>query len=459
MKKFLGLLTSLVMAISIAGVMPTARVNALTFGDLEYEELDENQVIITGCSETATELAIPALIDGKKVVSIDDWAFYDCDGLISVTVGENVKSIGEDAFYSCDYLTSFDVSESNTRYSSQDGVLFNKDKSELVMYPCGKETDSYTIPSGVTSIADRAFSDCYKLITVTIPGSVTSIGNDAFISCRYLANVVMSEGLESIGADAFAYCASLDNVTLPDTVRNIMDGAFRDCDSITNITIPDSVDGLGNGVFEDCDALQSIVFGSGLSSIGSSICYSCDSLSSVTFSDGLISIDEYAFAFCPNLTEIKIPKSVTSLSNGIFLNDEDNGLIISCYPDSEAERYAISNNIQYNSITESQLSGNIYYQLKPDKTTLRFVTEVDISDVQEAESGGYVVYLNGEDVDEQPIAAAYKAIYANGKLVQAPEGKCYVISRIYAGFMVDDALGFEMTLSNYDKGISREVII
>ena len=86
------------------------------------------------------------------------------------------------------YMEIFTVAEGNAVYSAVDGVLFNKDMTELVRFPAKKST-TYRIPNGVTSIADTAFGYCNDLTEVTIPNSVTSIGNSAFISCSKLKTV------------------------------------------------------------------------------------------------------------------------------------------------------------------------------------------------------------------------------------------------------------------------------
>ncbi|MBR2042722.1 MAG: leucine-rich repeat protein, partial [Clostridia bacterium] len=126
---------------------------------------------------------------GNSVTSIEDYAFCDCTSLTSVTIPDSVTSIGITAFYDCSSLTSIEVSEKNQNYSSVDGVLFNKAKTELICYPEGKTNKDYTIPDSVTSIGWCAFSYCTSLTSVTIPDSVTSIGYRAFDDCDSLKTV------------------------------------------------------------------------------------------------------------------------------------------------------------------------------------------------------------------------------------------------------------------------------
>ena len=139
--------------------------------------------------ELVTEVVL-----SDKTTCVDNLSFLHCKSLTSVTIPYSVTSISEAAFGSCSALTSINVDPNNQYYSSDEyGVLFNKEKTELVQYPIGSSRKSYTIPDGVTRIDEYAFQDCTSLTNITIPDSVTTIGGwtsyGAFYGCTSLTDV------------------------------------------------------------------------------------------------------------------------------------------------------------------------------------------------------------------------------------------------------------------------------
>ena len=251
------------------------------------------------------------------VTSIGGRAFYGCSSLTSVTIPDSVTSI-DNSFFGCVSLKSFTVSESNSAYSSKDGVLFNKNKTKLVAYPAGKTNTSYTIPDSVTSIGYSAFYGCSSLTSVTIPDSVTSIGSEVFYGCSSLTSVTIPDSVTSIGYDAFSGCSSLTSVTIPDSVTSIEGGAFSGCSSLTSVTIPDSVTSIGGAAFYGCSSLTSVTIGNGVTSIGDNAFYGCSSLTSVTIGSGVTTIGNYAFYGCSSLTSVTIGNGVTSIGDNAF---------------------------------------------------------------------------------------------------------------------------------------------
>ncbi|MBU5450827.1 leucine-rich repeat protein [Acetivibrio sp. MSJd-27] len=95
---------------------------------------------------------------GTKTIA--DSAFFACGDLPNITIPKSVTSIGDEAFYSCLDLASITVDPDNPAYCSESGVLYSKEKTEIIRFPKEKAGDSFAIPTGVIKIADGAFEDC-----------------------------------------------------------------------------------------------------------------------------------------------------------------------------------------------------------------------------------------------------------------------------------------------------------
>ena len=378
-RKIISLLLSLLMIITSVPLMAvnSFATDFFTSGDYQYTVLDDGTAKITCYTGSATELSIPSEIDGYSVASIGGYAFYDCTSLTNITIPNSVTSIGEKAFYCCtslesvkigngvteihsqdfDFCTSLkditigssvksidlftffnsellaniNVVEENANYSSENGILFNKDKTEIVCYPAGKTDAEYVIPDSVTSIGGYAFYDCTSLTNITIPNSVTSIGIYAFYDCTSLTNITIPNSVTSIGYSAFYRCTSLTNITIPDGVTSIGGSAFEECTSLTSVTIPDSVTYIGISAFENTayynnesnwengilyignhlikvksDISGSVEIKQGTKTIAISAFSDCTSLASVTIPDSVTSIGWYAFADCTSLKHATI---------------------------------------------------------------------------------------------------------------------------------------------------------
>ena len=364
-KKVLKKLPLLVLALVLVLAIKD-KIYAATYGVLTYEVQDDGTIKITDCNESASgALTIPSTIDGKKVTSIGKKAFKHCrkltnitipNSVTSITIPGNVTSIGSCAFWDCRSLTSINVSNNNKNYSSIDGILFNKDKTEIITYPANKEGTSYDIPNSVTSIGNGAFAYCSSLTNIIIPNSVTSVGYSAFENCDSLTSITIPDSVTSIGYSTFFGCSSLKSITIPDSVTSIGHHAFEVCSSLTNITIPDSVTSIGIYAFHDCSSLTSITIPEGVTSIGYSAFEDCNSLTSINVSDNnknyssidgvlfnkdkteiikypakkketsydipndVTYIGDYAFEDCSSLTNITIPNSVTRIRYNAFEN-------------------------------------------------------------------------------------------------------------------------------------------
>lgn len=228
----------------------------------------------------------------NSVISIGDGAFNWCSYLSNVTIGSDVISIGSQAFAGCSFLTAINIASDNPNYCSIDGVLYNKEQTELIQYPGGKQ-GAYMIPNGVYKIKDYAFENCSGLTSIEIPNSVAYIGVYSFSGCDGLTSIEIPNCVTSIGKYAFFECFNLtsinvstDNlsycsedgilynkektkliqcpggkqgeVIIPTNVTNIEGYAFYRCSKLTDLEIPSSVTSIGTYAFYWCFNIESI---------------------------------------------------------------------------------------------------------------------------------------------------------------------------------------------------------
>ncbi|MBE7077758.1 MAG: hypothetical protein E7377_03525 [Clostridiales bacterium] len=255
----------------------------ITFGNADANPLSYAKNLFWG-NRLLTQLIIP-----ETVTEIKEYAFLDCDSLISVVIPDSVTSIASSAFRYCSSLASVVIGDGVTSigYSAFAG--------------CSSLT-SVVIGGNVMSIGEWAFSDCSSLEEVEIPDIVTSIGNSAFYSCSSLKSAIIGDSVTSIGSQAFASCSGLTSVVIGGNVMSIGEWAFSGCGSLTSIVIPDSVTSIGTWAFSSCGNLANIIIGKNVTSIGNHAFYDCSSLTSVVIPTSVTSIGELAFACCYNLT-------------------------------------------------------------------------------------------------------------------------------------------------------------
>lgn len=180
----------------------------------------------------------------NSVTNIGWGAFYDCDKLPSITIPNSVTFIDDLAFYFCESLTSIEVAIDNPNYCSEDGVLFNKDKTTLIQYPANNSRTEYVIPNTVTYIAKEAFCRSNYLTSITIPNSVISLDEGAFNDCKF-TSINLPTSLISIGRFAFNGC-HVSTITIPCNVTSIGEYAFQG-PGVSSITceaiVPPSITG------------------------------------------------------------------------------------------------------------------------------------------------------------------------------------------------------------------------
>lgn len=247
----------------------------------------------SGCNNIKT-VKIP-----NSVKEIGAYAFSSCN-FSSVIIPASVINLSEDSFSGCSSLTTIAVNVNNPNYAAVNGVLYNKDKTILYLYPRKRTNVVFSVPDTVKTIAN-AFMYCTYLKSVTIPDSVTEIGDNAFYNCTSLTNLSIPSSVIVIGKSAFYNCTSLIKINIPSSVNEVGDSAFAYCNALTKIDIPSSITRIGEAVFRNCTSLTSITIPSTLTEIGKNAFYNCRYLNSIILSEAVASIGEDAFYGCSGL--------------------------------------------------------------------------------------------------------------------------------------------------------------
>lgn len=216
------------------------------------------------CQVEGTTLTITGngLLDGN--IESGEWEKYR-EEITKIVLGEGITGITHGVYgpgvtelvlpstlaqvgYGMDFMDSFDcdtleniyVDEKNPDFSSQDGILYNKDKTVLVRYPKGKKAPQFTIPSSVTTFMHEAFRGCKNLTSIKIPPTVTEMVKSygyVFTDCTGLTEVELSTTASYVPAGCFMGCSSLTDVDIPANITSISFDAFKNCSNLKNIRI------------------------------------------------------------------------------------------------------------------------------------------------------------------------------------------------------------------------------
>ncbi len=293
-------------------------------------------------------VVIPEVYKDLPVTSIGAYAFKDRYKLNSITIPDSITSIEDYAFYNCDNLT---------RVSIGDGLC------NIGLYAfaeCSKLT-SITFPDSVTSIGEGAFQRCSSLNSIVIGDGVLSIGWHAFAGCKNLTNIVIPNSVESIGGSVFYGCSSLtyneyDNAcylgnttnpyiilvkakdaditscTIHKNTKFLHADAFSDCSSLRSIIIPDGVDQISDAAFIGCSKLESVIIGKGVGAICVGAFRDCASLKSITIPSSVIYVWRDAFHKCSSLESIIVEAGNTRFHSyqNCLIDTDTKTLVIGC---------------------------------------------------------------------------------------------------------------------------------
>ncbi|MBQ7817771.1 MAG: leucine-rich repeat protein, partial [Oscillospiraceae bacterium] len=432
----------------------------VTIEDILTYEIVDGEAIITDCDDTVTgSITIPDTLDGYPVTTIGDFAFAHLTnplsvdtgnsvviisnsaflgntGLESVTLGDSVQSIGTLAFEACENLQSFSVSANNPNYSSNNGVLFNKNVTALIFAP-KTIAGNYTVPAGVLTVGEYAFDGCMNLTGLVIGDDVTTIGSRAFNNCMNLKTVDLGSGVETISGYAFMNCNRMSQIAIPVSTTQIGDYAFGRCTALTDvfysatqgqwdaINIGSNNDPLnaanlhctidpdyltytivdGKAIVTDCSTdvsdiitIPSTLGGYPVTAIADYALSDCQYVYEIYIPEGVTTIGNYAFSWSWRLDMISLPASLTSIGLDVASNCSFVNHIY--YPGTPEQwaQIAIDENNEYFNAATVHYTGVPYWYLSYEVTD----GEVTITDCDEYYTGELVI---PDTLDGYPVTA------------------------------------------------------
>lgn len=151
-----------------------------------------------------------------KLEQIKKYAFENCEKLSRINIPAKVNSIGEGAFRACTSLTKFTVASTNQYYIADNGVLYNKPKTELLFFPTADENNrtSYTVPYGVITIGEFAFYRAAKLQSIELPPTVKELAYNA-LSSPNLTSITCAAKVPPTASLAFGDTPTSTTIIVP----------------------------------------------------------------------------------------------------------------------------------------------------------------------------------------------------------------------------------------------------
>lgn len=235
--------------------------------------------LVTGCTDTLTDLAIPATVQymGRSytVNKIGKNAFMNRKAIVSATIPATVIEIGSAAFIGLSNLRTLHLPP--------------MEKWCRIVFGNVTACPIFNVFPSDSAKWGKVYVDGQELLSVNVPEGVATLSS-TFYGFRALRSVTFPSTLRAIDTYCFQYCERLTSLTFPQGLKSIATGAFSSCKGLTAVDIPGTVEEIGGSAFSSCSALASVTFHTGLKRILAS-----------------------AFSSCSALTEVKLPSTIDTV--------------------------------------------------------------------------------------------------------------------------------------------------
>lgn len=296
-----------------------------------------------------------------NVTSIEEYAFYDCNGIESVTIPSCITDVGNFAFNGCTGLKELRIEDSESTLSLGYNLYDNSTKEDTVIIGSGNSYVNSLPNFGSITAGKGLFYDCpleilylgrnisYRasnnygyspfynksgMTRLTIGKQVDTLENYAFLKCFDIKELHINDLVSWLNIDfgnqeanplAYAKHVYLDGkqvteIVVPDCITKIKKYTFGYFVGLKSITFHNGISEIGIYAFQHCTGLERIELPNGITSIEKAVFYSCTGLVDIVIPESVKSIGPWAFGYCSNLKSIDIPSRVTEIGYFAFYN-------------------------------------------------------------------------------------------------------------------------------------------
>lgn len=340
----------------------------ISYRNNDYKVTSIGVIAFSGCSNLSS-VSLP-----ESITIIDDGAFGNCTSLNYIELPQNLTTLGKSAFqgcksldnlfipkdvsyigvlafYECDNLAHLNVDELNNYFCSDDGMLFTKDKEEILFFPMGKRFDE-SLLYRVKRVGPFTFAGHDEIVgTLTIPINIDFLGESAFESCLNITELIISDCNNIIEVDRnYIYnCPitkiyygrerkytshmyennypntrynTVNTIVFGDSIKRIIANEFRDCISINSVVFGEGLETIQDFAFTGCIGLRSIILPQNLKRIERSAFWK-SYLTSIIIPNNVEFIGTNSFSQCPLLKSVIIKDAEATIEEGAFLGDNN----------------------------------------------------------------------------------------------------------------------------------------
>ncbi len=253
----------------------------------------------------------------EGVETLDVGAFTSLDLLTSVSLPNSLKNYNSGAFLNCAKLTNITVNSQNTEYTSENGVLYTKNKDKLVCYPSGKTATSFTVDAACLELSNYAFTNNSTLQTLNL-NNVNTINSYAVVNCSALAT------LNAPKTD-FIYSAGVAATKLTDEAEDIVIGKvlYKKTSAGETVVVGDNIESISAYAFVGNDSVKKVVLGKNVESVCEYAFTGCSTLENIEALnlDKVVHLGTGALDGCSENVGIKVPSN----NLGDYKTDEAKG--------------------------------------------------------------------------------------------------------------------------------------